>query len=687
MKETVTRLQTLLCRSKRAITSQLVGRNRLIVLLVFFSNTVFAQLYVNPSTGNDANAGTAAAPKQSLRGALRALPGPGTTIYIQEGDYPYSTMTANANRNLGFGPGQSVTTGINNAFLPGTVIEGIGCVYWHNSNDNGTGAQNSVMTVESVNGFTIRNINFLGWQGSNGSIQFYNCPNVLLENCVFYQCALNSATAVTYQGSSTEDWVAGTPNLTMTINNCQFNSNGNPSGQGTGQALFIQNNGTSHLPPATRSFTVTINNSSFNCNYAATGGALYSVALNNADEHPVVNLNGCTFSGNYASSQGGAVFHKYSDLNFTNTGFCNNNANGSQSTIDGGAIHCDQGARLTVDACVFQDNVAGRYGSAISVASNAISAAITNSIFYSNNAGNSTANVVRSGGAPTTVSGCLFKDNALTATGGPVVSGATVSNSTFTGNAGTAVTGTNVIDSHTAGATVWIDPTGHAFQANGTQVGFTGPYNILQNCPSCQPKPAVGVCSANAGSVLTTSATCFYVCSDTTSTGTTSVNGSMIITDVAGIALGCDQGAAAYHYYFLIVDASGTVVKVVNADANADGEPDLPFTVDLSGIAPPGVYTVRGFLTTGSAPSIGAAVATLSATGCSAVSNGSIAFTVLDPVKIVLSTSCTHSTTGLPAPAGSFYANILGVTGGFRNLNPTFFTPYSYTLTTNFGTG
>jgi hypothetical protein len=246
----------------------------LFILFTSITNLLFSQLYVNPATGSDANNGTTIAlAKQSLRGALRVLPAPNTTIFIVGGDYPYATMTSNANRSLGFGPGQSVTTGITNANLPGTIIEGMGCVYWHNSNDDGTGAQNPIMTVEAVNGFTVRNINFLGWQGSNASMMFINCNNIRTENCTFHQSALNSATALRFDGDASETTIAANTTQNYFVDGCTFQNNGNPSGQGTGQALYIRNNGAS---VGAGTFNVDIRNSKFVCNFAATGGALYS---------------------------------------------------------------------------------------------------------------------------------------------------------------------------------------------------------------------------------------------------------------------------------------------------------------------------------------------------------------------------------------------------------------------------
>ena len=663
--------------------------NLLLFFVVVSIFSVQGQLYVNPSTGVDTNPGTAASPKQSLRGALRALTATNTTIYIQSGDYPYSVMTSNANRNLGFGPGQSVTTGINNVFLPGTVIEGQGCVYWHNSNDNGTGAQNSIMTVEAVNGFTIRNIHFLGWQGSNASLQFLNCTNVLIENCTFHQCALNSATALRFDGDATEDVISGQPNLAYSIKGCTFQNNGNPSGQGTGQALYVRNSGTAQLGSG-GTFTVDIKDSRFLCNHGATGGAVYAWAVNSSDVHPTLNITSTSFSGNASSSQGGALFAKYANLNVSTSSFCNNNANSSLSNIDGGAMQVDQGATLSVNECVFSGNVAGRYGSAIAIASNATSALITNSVFHSNTAGNSTANVVRFGGAFGNLTNCLFKDNALTATGGPVVSGGTVAHSTFSGNAGTAVTGTNVVDDHALGAN-WIDATGHAFTANGTQTGYSGAYSTMLSCPACPSVPTAGACQANAGTTLSTLATCFYVCSDTSATTDISKSTLFTITSVAGWTPPCDL-SAAYHYYFLVVDASGNVVKVVDGDTDSDGIPNFAETpavntdIDLGGITPPGVYTIRGFYTNGGAP---VAPTTLTAinTGCSSISSGGIDVTILTAVRIAMNTSCTHSVTGTPAPAGSFYVNIENVSGGFADLNAAFFTPKTYYLTTNFGAG
>ncbi|HPI53110.1 MAG TPA: hypothetical protein PLU10_00390 [Chitinophagaceae bacterium] len=662
--------------------------NLLLFFVVVSFLSVQGQLYVNPSTGLDTNPGTAVSPKQSLRGALRALTATNTTIYIQAGDYPYSVMTSNANRNLGFGPGQSVTSGINNAFLPGTVIEGQGCVYWHNSNDNGTGAQNSIMTVEAVNGFTIRNIHFLGWQGSNASLQFLNCTNVLIENCNFHQCALNSATALRFDGDATEDVISGQPNLTYTIKGCTFQNNGNPSGQGTGQALYVRNSGTSQLGVG-GTFTVNIKDSRFLCNHAATGGAVYAWAVNSSDVHPTLNISSTSFSGNASSSQGGAMFAKYANLNINNSSFCNNNANSSLSNIDGGAVQVDQGATISVNECVFSSNVAGRYGSAIAVASNASSALIVNSVFHSNTAGNSTANVVRFGGAFGNLTNCLFKNNALTATGGPVVSGGTVAQSTFINNAGTTVSGTNVVDDHSLGAN-WIDPTGHAFTGNGTQTGYSGAYSTLLSCPACPTVPTAGACEATAGTTLSTYATCFYVCSDTSATTDISTSTIFTITSVAGWTPPCDI-SAAYHYYFLVVDALGNVVKVIDGDADSDGIPNFAETpavntdLNVGGITPPGVYTIRGFYTNGSAPIVPTTLTAIN-TGCSSLSAGGIDFTILNAVRVNLTTSCTHSVTGNTAPAGSFYVNIENVSGGFADLNASFFTPKTYNVATNFGT-
>ena len=605
-------------------------------LLIFFafifcSASLSAQLYVNPTSGSDTNPGTSALPKQSLRGALRALTSSNSTIYIQEGDYPYATMTSNANRNLGFGPGQSVTSGINNAFLPGTIIEGIGCVYWHNSNDNGTGAQNSIMTVESVNGFTIKNIHFSGWQGSNASLMFINCTNVHVENCVFHQSALNSACALRFDGDAAETALAGTPDLHNYVDRCTFQNNGNPSGQGTGQALYIRNNGTSHLPPATRNYIVDVTNTAFLCNYAATGGAVFAMAQNNADEHPVVNFTACTFSGNNASSQGGAVYGKYANLNFLASGFCNNNANASLSDRDGGAIHADQGTILTVDNCTFQDNVAGRYGSAISIASNASSANVSNAVFYSNNAGNSTSSVIRSGGAPTSITNCLFKDNALTGSGGNVISGATVSNTTLSGNSGNLVSGSNVIDSHSLSVGVYIDPIGHAWDATNSAIGFTGTYSTMPNCSSCPTAPSVTGCKANGGGVLITNSATSRICGDLNPDGTL-LNGSISLNNVSGFTYpAC--GMSTYRYYFIIIGEDGLIKKVILADDDADGLPNFAETptvatnIDLSGLIP-GTFSIQGiYSSTGVAPTVGSTTAAAVASQtCASISSGAISF-------------------------------------------------------------
>jgi hypothetical protein len=193
------------------------------------------------------------------------------------------------------------------------------------------------------------------------------------------------------------------------------------------------------------------------------------------------------------------------------------------------------------------------------------------------------------------------------------------------------------------------DALGHYFQPNGTQVGFTGAYAIIDACPACPTKPIAGECKANAGVSLTTTSTCFYICSDTSSTTDISNSGSMDITNVAGWTKPCDL-SSSYHYYFLVVNTAGSIVKVIDGDTDSDGipnfaeSPTVNTNVDLSGITPPGDYKVVGFYTNGSAPTVGTSSATAASTGCSSVTGGSIGFTVLNAVRIKLSVSCTRST-------------------------------------------
>lgn len=148
----------------------------------------------------------------------------------------------------------------------------------------------------------------------------------------------------------------------LTIINCTFyNNDGGQYGNG---GIIFCNSG---------SFTMI--NSTIRDNTAIYGGAIYSYSLTD-DVFEIIN---CTFKNNdigaiYAGSKfnivnstfennggadgnGGAIVISDS-LNVTNSRFINNNA------IKGGAIYVDRG-NLTVDNCIFENNVATDDGGSI----------------------------------------------------------------------------------------------------------------------------------------------------------------------------------------------------------------------------------------------------------------------------------------------------------------------------------
>mgnify|MGYP002521675860 CR=1 FL=1 len=162
----------------------------------------------------------------------------------------------------------------------------------------------------------------------------------------------------------------------ITVNNCTFNDNaavgiGSSGTENTqGAAILVMRDDTS----------AKITNSKFNRNSAKVGGA---ISLAGVAEDSIID--NCTFIGNVAEIDGGAVYLWSDDakVTVTDSEFIDNTA------IYGGAIENEGVGDLVVDGCAFVENTASLRGGAIISSGNT---SVSNSVFENNEAlGNTNA--------------------------------------------------------------------------------------------------------------------------------------------------------------------------------------------------------------------------------------------------------------------------------------------------------
>ena len=101
---------------------------------------------------------------------------------------------------------------------------------------------------------------------------------------------------------------------------------------------------------------IVLTNSNFSNNSALYGGVL------NAKKDSHISMENCTLSSNMALSSGGAIYARTScTVVITNTNFIENRA------IDDGIMLISDSSNMTIEYCIFEDNVAGHDGGAIHV--------------------------------------------------------------------------------------------------------------------------------------------------------------------------------------------------------------------------------------------------------------------------------------------------------------------------------
>jgi predicted outer membrane repeat protein len=155
---------------------------------------------------------------------------------------------------------------------------------------------------------------------------------------------------------------------------------------------------------------LTINSCTFSGDAASgNGGAIYNAT------HGTLTITDSTFSGNTAALDGGAIYNLYSHLTIGTTTFQNNSA------TDGGAIFDSDSAVVTVTSSMLSDNSASNTGGAID-SGNGASLSVTGSSFSGNSATNNNGGGIANASA-LTVFNCEFdSDSANNGYGGGIFS-------------------------------------------------------------------------------------------------------------------------------------------------------------------------------------------------------------------------------------------------------------------------
>ena len=254
------------------------------------------------------------------------------------------------------------------------------------------------------------------------------------------------------------------------------------------ESLTINGNGATlartlgNVAPFFRFFEVTAGNLTLN-SLTLTGGNPGAGTNGGAvldSSTGTLTITSCTFSGNTAQDDGGAI-HKSGiggDLTVTGSTFTNNTATNSvPGDAEGGAIFAETTGNLTVTGSTFTNNTATSSagdadGGAIKTTENSGNLTVTGSTFTNNtatsSAGDADGGAIGAESASVTVTSSTFTNNTATSSGGDADGGAldadsdsvTVTSSTFTNNAATSSGTTDDDDGAIGGGAIKMERSG-----------------------------------------------------------------------------------------------------------------------------------------------------------------------------------------------------------------------------------
>lgn len=402
-------------------------------------------VYVDCIQGNDYRSGASWEESvKTLRWALRiatSLGGDGWTVLVADGTY-----RCNRNKNLDF-EGKA----IHMKSLGGAAWCTIDCVQdgraFHFHSGEGSGS--------IVEGFTIINGMVEGEapEGTGAGILCENNSSPTIRDCVFSDnwadnggaigCIDSSPTigdCVFYDNSAGEGGAIGCTDSSPVIEGCTITRNWGWSGGGiyarggnpkVVECTITDNPSVRGGGIRTRECSLEVTESTFTGNCADEGGAICCLW---GDGHAIIM--GCTFTGNYSGSYGGAIYCT-GDLTVLNCLIEGNWTHGC-----GGGIHNDYGD-LVVDNCILTGNSADYEGGGI--AQWAFSMRITDSILTKNSA--DYGGGVNCWGADLDMANCLLTGNSAYRGGGIYLEGQSIN----------AVIGCSTIAGNLAGGGIYCD--------------------------------------------------------------------------------------------------------------------------------------------------------------------------------------------------------------------------------------
>lgn len=270
---------------------------------------------------------------------------------------------------------------------------------------DGCGDQASTIGVQTaVSGWTISNCNFDGCdKNGHSAVEISGGAVGTVTGCSFYNHTFITGSAMDIEGSSTS------VSITECIYSCNFRTTAGDSGGAVlitgGEANFtdctFDGNETGDSAPGgavsirNGASDVSFNGCIFTCNEANTLTDQIGGAVHIEGNGVVVDVTDCTFTGNIAKLQGGAINCAGAvttpvALSITNTTFDGNEVN--TSVAKGGAVYLNN-TNATLDGNLFTDNTSASngFGGAVYVSSNQIGNTATyvfdNNTFTNNSAG------------------------------------------------------------------------------------------------------------------------------------------------------------------------------------------------------------------------------------------------------------------------------------------------------------
>ncbi|MDY9924364.1 carboxypeptidase regulatory-like domain-containing protein [Methanobacterium sp.] len=302
--------------------------------------------------------------------------------------YVYQGWTINPDENYTFSDGTIIhLTGASNAFT--TINEGI-------TYATGNPGVTVYIAPGTYNEYSMSIDTSVNLHGENQDTTIIDADDNARILTIWNGATVNIEQLTFRDGASEYGGALRVESGTTTITDCTFDSN---TVNDYGGAIYMD-------PGA----TATISGSTFTDNTAVDGGAIYN-------DGGVLAFNGCTFTGNRASSAnfgGGAILNSINGgtVSLSDCIFTSNTAE-----FAGGAIY--NRYNLTVENSTFTSNTASSYGGAISGGRG--NNTITGCTFNGNTAGYGGAIAV--GAADTcTVKGCTFIGNSATMAGGAIFS-------------------------------------------------------------------------------------------------------------------------------------------------------------------------------------------------------------------------------------------------------------------------